>query len=1367
MTLNTSATETPPVHPGIYVKSTVFPKGLTVKEAAERIGIGRPALSNFLNGKASLSQSMAMRLEKAFGADKNQLLNMQQAYDAHRRKEDEKKIAVKSFTPSFLKITASQIEAWADKIESRALLAALLRRLVNTTGAEITHSNFPAHDLSQTHGWDGIVNSDNTTPWIPYGHSGWEFGCNKSPKSKADSDYQTRTEAIDESERNTHTFVFVTPRIWSKKDEWVKDVKSKDEWMDVRAYDANDLEQWLENSASAQVWMASQLGLPTEGCQTLDDYWRSWSEAADPPLSTRIFHSGCSDFAEKLSEWQKKEPEQPLVIAATSREEAMAFLYCLAEQNDPACSLLNQGLFVSTKEATTRLADISTSFIPIAVTEKAEQALAPLFRKRHCIVVTGRNIKGSEPDFVVELPSFESFKGAMEEMGFDEAQADIHSNQCGNSPTILRRQLAKLPSLKLPSWASSSEIIRSMIPFVLSGTWQTAKDADKEILSFLSGKDYVDLEKAIAELSALDDAPVWSEERHRGVVSKLDSLHAVADYITEKDIENFLFLAEVVLSEDDPALDLDKENRWAANVYNKVRDHSSVIREGFCQNLIMLSVHGNGLFGERLGINIELAVSALVQRLLRDQPPRVWLAQKNDLPSYAEAAPETYLDILEEELKQDNPAFEPLFEPVTGSMSGCDRTGLLWSLELLAWNPVFLSRVILILGKLAMYEIEDSWMNKPGNSVKDIFLFWKSHTAAPVEQRCEALDLLCEKYPVIGWRICIEPLEPGGSSTSGTYLPKWRNYASGAQGAATQGEGHQFVLKCLQVVMNWPSHSKDTLKDLVNCMSGFDGADRKKVADEIKKWAKTTPPVEEVLELREYIRTTTLTSRAIRHKDETNYASGKELYELLEPADPLYKYQWLFAKNWIEYTPEELEVENLDFSERDERINQQQVAALQDILGAHGEEGLYKTISRSGAGFKIGYLLYTHVLNGEEIANLISDRLLLSPEDTLETGNCISGILHQIPEGERADFITRQVSRIEGNENNLNIIARLCGYAPFDEITWRLVSTQAPEVHDMYWRSTHPGWKDFSPEEIDTAIVNLLAADRPSAAMQIAYMNKFKSVDSQHIEVILRNMAGSKVEIDHHYKIAQHHIEDALEALSKRDDFDRSRIAGLELLYVEALDFNSRYGIPSLSMEISESPELFFQFVALCFKRSDDRDDSKTWGIPLDPEQKGIAAKRAYSVLEAINVIPGSQSDGTVDTNILRAWVSRVRELAAEHSRAPITDQQIGKLLSTCSLGQDEVWPIEGIRPVLEETCSADICTGMIIGYQNSEGASFRSVDSNRERKSAENFRKMAEKVLNRHPFVGRMLTRLAASYDHHAEIWDADARVTKRLRGW
>ena len=75
---------------GEYIRQNVIPTGMSVKDAAERLGVGRPALSNLLNGNASLSQDMAIRLEKAFGVERQKLLDMQAAADREKGREAEK-----------------------------------------------------------------------------------------------------------------------------------------------------------------------------------------------------------------------------------------------------------------------------------------------------------------------------------------------------------------------------------------------------------------------------------------------------------------------------------------------------------------------------------------------------------------------------------------------------------------------------------------------------------------------------------------------------------------------------------------------------------------------------------------------------------------------------------------------------------------------------------------------------------------------------------------------------------------------------------------------------------------------------------------------------------------------------------------------------------------------------------------------------------------------------------------------------------------------------------------------------------------------------------------------------------------------------
>lgn len=95
-----------PTHPGRFVRDIVIePLGLSVTEAAKALGITRVALSRFLNQQTSLSPEMAIRLDKAFGADMETLMRMQGSYDIAQAQRHRHDICVSRFQPERLQDT--------------------------------------------------------------------------------------------------------------------------------------------------------------------------------------------------------------------------------------------------------------------------------------------------------------------------------------------------------------------------------------------------------------------------------------------------------------------------------------------------------------------------------------------------------------------------------------------------------------------------------------------------------------------------------------------------------------------------------------------------------------------------------------------------------------------------------------------------------------------------------------------------------------------------------------------------------------------------------------------------------------------------------------------------------------------------------------------------------------------------------------------------------------------------------------------------------------------------------------------------------------------------------------------------------------
>ena len=476
-------------------------------------------------------------------------------------------------------------------------------------------------------------------------------------------------------------------------------------------------------------------------------------------------------------------------------------------------------------------------------------------------------------------------------------------------------------------------------------------------MSTLAGTPYQEIEESVASLLQFNDSPVWSIGQHRGVASKIDALFAVSKQVTEGKLRKFFGVAECVLSESDPALDLSEDQRWAAGLYGKVRNHSTALREGICETLVILSVHGNNLFQDRLGIDIEAHVGFLIRKLLTPLTIDKLLSHDEDLPRYAEAAPEVFLGLIEEDLRQPEPVVLGLLRPFEiDSFGSPTRTGLLWALECLAWKH--LGQVSLILAQLSRTVIKDNWVNKPIASLGAVYRSWMPQTAASLNERMQVLETLVKHFPDIGWQICIAQLNAGLRSWDFAYRPRWRSDASGAGQPVSRKEIYQFTRKALDLALAWPKHSQKTLGDLVERLPGLPEKDQTVVWNLIDAWADTEADERSKADFREWIRRFAFT-RIGRRRDlnDATKDRARVAYEKLQPHDPVVRYAWLFAQHWIETSDGETEGENFDYDKHNKRIRKLRVAAMKEIWAERGFEGEQALLSLSNAPDTVGATL--------------------------------------------------------------------------------------------------------------------------------------------------------------------------------------------------------------------------------------------------------------------------------------------------------------------------------------------------------------------------------------------------------------------------
>lgn len=1364
-------------HPGMWVKADVIPAGMSVTKAAQLMDVGRPALSNFLNGKAALSSEMAMRLERAFSVPRKDLMDMQAAYDAALATEKGELTAIKSYVPPFLAIRANQIEEWVShNIPARSRLSVFLRTLVHSTGSNLTRVDFPGNDDSERPGWDGLVEASGGTPWIPVGISGWEFGTNEDPRAKAEGDFEKSVKAISKKERAQLTFVFVTPRRWAGKATWIAAKQAKGLWKDVRAYDASDLEQWLEQSLPGQAWFANETHIPAQNVRSLDKCWTDWADVSTPSLTGDLFNSAIEATKRTIYSRLTKPSEGPILIAADSTEEALAFLaQLLGQRGGEELALFRDRVLVIDKPSVLpRLAASTHSFIPVVFTREVERELAPYAQSMHSIVVYPRNAAATKADIVLEPVNYDTFNKALEAMGKHRDEISRLTNESGRSLTVLRRRLATVDAVRTPEWAADRQTAASLVPFLFVGAWNSQNETDQLGLSLLAGgRPYRELEQQFQGLTQLNDAPIWSVGAFRGVISKIDLLYAIVGAVTPDDLERYFSMARMVLGEDNPALDLPKDQRWAASIHGKTREFSGAFREGISETLVLLSVYGEHLFKARLGVDTEMDARRVVRDLLETPlSTRTLEANDRDLPTYAEAAPDEFLSILERDLKTDQPAVFGLMAPAdTGLFGHPSRSGILWALEGLSWNPATLPRAAHILARLAQVEINDNWANKPTRSLMSIFRAWMPQTAANLQQRVHLLKKLTDKFADVVWKVCIAQFDTHQQVGDYSHKPRWRPDGYGfGEPFATRAPVVDFIREMVEMALTWQDHSLGMLCDLVDRLHNLSDADQARVWVLIEDWAKIKASDSDKAAMREKIRVSTLSRRAtLRTKKEKLgrfAAAGRKAYLALEPTDLLNKHAWLFREGWIEESADEIEeIGKIDFHKREERTRNLRLEALREITAERGLTGLLDLSERGKASWAIGILAASGILSEpdlQELLRLALEPILAGKDQVHSQKTLISGALRGLVDDEKREAVLKGVAANLSEEN----VARLLVLAPYSKRTWMLVDALGDAAQAVYWGEIAPDWIHDADAENSESVDRLLKARRPRAAFSCIRFEPGK-LDIHVLYRLLSDMAQGGDDKPGHYQLEHYNVEEAFQQLNKSAEITLDQKAALEFAYLEVLarpwDRGEGYGIPNLERYVEANPELFVQAITWAYKRDDGAADPVDIQVP--PERVKSMAERGYKLLEAIGRIPGHDDLGELEAVRLSKWIATVRQSSAGVSRAEIADIFIGKLLSHSPIGTDDIWPCEPVRDVIEEVQSESMVSGAHTGVYNSRGVHGGGVGGSQERELAEKYRKWGEALQVSHPFVAsKLLMALVRTYEHEASREDTEAGIRRRL---
>jgi addiction module HigA family antidote len=77
-----------PPHPGVFIRELYFdPLGISIRKAAESVGVAPSTLHRLLRGESHITPEMALRLSKSLGRSPESWLALQDQYDLWRARK--------------------------------------------------------------------------------------------------------------------------------------------------------------------------------------------------------------------------------------------------------------------------------------------------------------------------------------------------------------------------------------------------------------------------------------------------------------------------------------------------------------------------------------------------------------------------------------------------------------------------------------------------------------------------------------------------------------------------------------------------------------------------------------------------------------------------------------------------------------------------------------------------------------------------------------------------------------------------------------------------------------------------------------------------------------------------------------------------------------------------------------------------------------------------------------------------------------------------------------------------------------------------------------------------------------------------------
>jgi hypothetical protein len=902
---------------------------------------------------------------------------------------------------------------------------------------------------------------------------------------------------------------------------------------------------------------------------------------------------------------------------------------------------------------------------------------------------------------------------------------------------FLKREERFKPELQADYF--TGEYSDSLMVGSLLGAWNEKSLQDMVVVGQMVGGNDDDLKawvESIRAVSLLPNPPVMQRDGKWKMVDRKDSWTAVGSRMFDEHIDRFRKVAVQVLRESDPQFDLEPQDRFAANIRGKVFKHSDILRDGLSTTLALLGGLPTALGSVTYGKAEATAVLA-IREIFQDADWVRWASLNNQLPLLAEAAPDEFLDALENALNHDPcPFIEVYAQEGTMPMGHNFLTGLLWALETLAWHPDYLIRVVSMLGDLAAIDPGGKWINRPANSLGEILLPWHPQTTASLQKRKAAVSTLLQERSDIGWKLLLALLPDSHVTASGSRKPVIREFspADWPESVPNQDYWDQiagYSELAIEVARNEPSKLAELSKRLpdlpdsvVLSLLNLLTSDTVMGLPESER-----SPIWEIL--------VNLAGNHEKHADAEWALPAETIITVNEVADLLAPQQLslLYCPLFGGHDYQLYEGSN-DYEQERLKLEDKRQKAVQEVLQAEGISGVLSLARKVDAPFKVGFAL-GHLDSDAVDADLLP--AYLGTEDNTNRA-LVDGFMRSRFWKLGWNWVDQIMLQSWTAEHKVTFLTLL----PIMPETGRRAERLLGDEQRTYWqRANVNGF--IVKEGILEVVDKLLQFGRPRSALLCLDRVGYESTTltpalAARVLTDVATVDEPSVSLDAHAALG------LIKWLQDNPDANADALMKIEWAYLPLFN-RSLGGAPKvLGHRMATDPSFFCEVIGTAFRPEKDRQTK------LQPtETEKIKAQSAYSLLRGWKTVPGLNPDGSIDTVVFEKWLADVKQLTLESGHFDIAMSQIGEVLAYAPPDSGGLWIHCKIAEALNARDATSLRSGFTRELFNRRGAYWHS-GGKAEQELAATYKKQAEALeLNGFHRFGTAMRELAESYERDA----------------